>query len=124
MKKVSFFLASMFFLLFFSNAASAQQKNFFTGKWDVLVVGTPQGDAKMVIEFIEKDGVLSGNVFDPVTNKEISKLNKIEAKEKSITGYFTSQGYEVYLFLEKEGPDKVSGSLMDMFDASGTRIKE
>lgn len=124
MKKVSFFLASMFFLLFFSNAATAQQKNFFTGKWDVLVTGTPQGDAKMVIEFIEKDGNLTGSVVDPSTKKEISKLNKIELKEKSVTGYFTSQGYEVYLFLEKDGQDKVTGSLMDMFDASGTRIQE
>ncbi len=122
MKKVPFILGFVFFL-FLSISASAQSSNFFTGKWEVLVEGTPQGDSKMILEIVEKDGVFSGAVLDAVTKKEESKLTKVEMKEKSIAVYFTSQAYEVYLYLEKDGEDKASGTMLDMFDATATRIK-
>ncbi|KQB42857.1 hypothetical protein RCH33_954 [Flavobacterium daejeonense] len=122
MKKLPFIFGFVLFLLLSFNA-SAQSGNFFAGKWEVLVEGTPQGDAKMVLEIVEKDGVFSGSIIDPATKKEISKLTKIEIKPKTIAVYFNSQGYDVYLYLEKEDQDKASGSMMDMFDATAMRIK-
>ena len=124
MKKLPLVLASLFFVLLFSSTASAQQKNFFIGKWDVLIVGTPNGDAKMLVEFVAKDSTtLTGSITDPAT-KKVTKIDKIEAKDKSITAYFTAGGTSIYLFLEKKEEDKVTGNLLDMFDASGVRIKE
>ena len=124
MKKLPLVLASLFFVLLFSNTASAQQKNFFIGKWDVLIVGTPNGDARMLVEFVAKDSTtLTGSITDPAT-KKVTRIDKIEAKDKSITAYFIAGGTSIYLFLEKKEEDKVTGNLLDMFDASGVRIKE
>ncbi|WP_162927045.1 hypothetical protein [Flavobacterium psychrotrophum] len=123
MKRFSLFIGCIFMFML-SLSASAQSKNFFTGKWNVLVEGTPQGDAKMILVFEDKDGKPSGYILDPATKKEVSKLNKVELKGDTVSVYFTSQGYEVYLFLEKENEHKASGSMMDMFDATADRIKE
>jgi len=123
MKKLQSILTSLFFVLLFSSAASAQQKSFFIGKWDVLIVGTPKGDAKILVEFVAKDSTtLTGTITDPAT-KKVTKIDKIEAKDKSITAYFNAEGSDIYLFLEKKDEDKVTGSLLDMFDASGSRVK-
>ncbi|HMG06887.1 MAG TPA: hypothetical protein VK609_00185 [Mucilaginibacter sp.] len=124
MKKLPLVLASLFFVLLFSGTASAQQKSFFIGKWDVLVAGTPNGDTRMLVEFVAKDSTtLTGSITNPAT-KKVTKIDKIEAKDKSITAYFNVEGADLYLLLEKKDEDKVTGSLMDMFDASGVRIKE
>jgi hypothetical protein len=125
MKKLSVFFAGIF-LLFLSLSASAQSQNkpdYFAGKWSVLVEGTPNGDAKMIINLQRKDSTLTGVILDS-TDKEIAKITKVEEKDKSVTLYFTSQGYDVYLLLEKKDDDHVTGSLMDMFDAKGDRMKE
>jgi hypothetical protein len=123
MKKLPLFLAGLFFVLLFSSKASAQQKSFFIGKWDVLVAGTPNGDTKMLVEFVVKDSILTGSITDQVS-KKVTKIDKIEPKDKSITAYFNVEGIDLYLLLEKKDEDNVTGSLMDMFDASGVRIKK
>jgi acetyl-CoA carboxylase carboxyltransferase component len=123
MKKLQLILASLFLVLLFSSSASAQQKSFFIGKWNVTVVGTPKGDAKILVEFVAKDSTtLTGSITDPATQK-VTKIDRIELKDKSITAYFNAEGTDIYLFLEKKDEDKVTGSLMDMFDASGSRVK-
>jgi len=123
MKKLQLILASLFLVLLFSSSASAQKKSFFIGKWNVTVVGTPKGDAKILVEFVAKDSTtLTGSITDPATQK-VTKIDRIELKDKSITAYFNAEGTDIYLFLEKKDEDKVTGSLMDMFDASGSRVK-
>jgi len=126
MKNVSVlvFATVFFFLSSFSvNAQAKSDADYFLGKWNVLVVGTPQGDSKMIINLERKDGKLSGAVLD-TTNKEIAPITKIEEKDKSTTVYFTAQGYDVYLVMEKKDDDHITGNLMGMFDAKGDRIKE
>ena len=100
MKKLQLFLTSLFLVLLISSSAGAQQKSFFIGKWDVIIMGTPKGDAKLLVEFVAKDSTtLTGTITDPATQK-VTKIDKIEAKDKSITAYFNAQGTDIYLFLE------------------------
>lgn len=113
----------MFFALIFSGSASAQEKSFFLGKWDVKVEGTPGGDSKMIINIANRDGKLSGSAIDPASNKELFAFTKVEEEANKVTVYFTSQGYDVYMYLEKKDQDNLSGSMMDMFDATGVRLK-
>lgn len=125
MKKLASFFAGTFLILL-SLASNAQEKSnadYFAGKWNVLVAGTPNGDAKMVINLSKKDTTLSGTVLD-TGDTEIAKISKIEPKGKSLTVYFTAQGYDVYLVMNRKDEDHVTGTLMDMFDAKGDRIKE
>ncbi len=114
-----------FFLLAMSFSANAQTKTgaaYFEGKWNVLVKALPQGDTRMIFILDKKDASLAGVVQD-TTGTEIAKLDKVELADTTITVYFTAQGYDVNLVMNKKGDDHVTGSLMGMFDAEGDRVK-
>ncbi|MEI6950541.1 hypothetical protein V9K67_25380 [Paraflavisolibacter sp. H34] len=125
MKKLSAIFSGIFFLLLslHVSAQAPDKGDYFSGKWNVLVEGTPGGDAKMIVNLERKDGKLGGAILDS-TNKEVARFSKVEESEKSVTVYFTSQGFDVYMLLEKKDADHVAGSMMDLFDAKGDRIKE
>jgi hypothetical protein len=124
MKKWNFLFAGIFFLLL-SVGAQAQTgtgADYFAGKWNVLLKGTPNGDARMFIVLDKKDTALSGTVQDS-TGKEMSKIDKVELNGNAATVYFNTQGYDVNLVMNKKDEDHVTGSLMGMFDAEGERVK-
>jgi hypothetical protein len=97
--------------------------DYFPGKWNIVVMGTPNGDAKMTFVLQRVDGKLTGAVQD-TTGKEMTKITTIDEKDKTITAAFTIQSYDVTLTLEPVDADNVKGSLMGMFDAKGVRVKE
>lgn len=110
--------------LFITPTTKAQTApDYFVGKWNVVILGTPNGDSKMIFLLERKDGKLTGTVRD-TTDKEISKITTIDEKDKTITAAFTVQSYDVTLTLEPVDDDHVKGSLMNMFDAKGIRVKE
>ena len=123
MKKRFSFLAGMVALLL-TTGASAQSTGaaYFAGKWDVLVKGTPDGDAKMFFVLTKNDTTLSGIVQDS-TGAEMTKMTKIDCKPTEITVYFVAQGYDVNVLMTKKDDDHVTGSLMSMFDVTGVRVK-
>ena len=123
-QKVFFTALLLTFLsIFTSRAQDAPKTDYFVGKWTVVAEGTPNGDTKFLVALERKDGKLGGSILDPASGKETSKIDKVEEKEKSVTVYFVGGGYDVYLMLEKKDDDHVTGSLMDMFDAKGERVK-
>jgi hypothetical protein len=125
MKKLSltFALILGLFLSINVKAQTAAPTDYFAGKWNVIIMGTPNGDAKMTFALERKDGKLTGAVQDS-TGKELTKITSIEEKDKSITAAFTIQSYDVTLTLDPIDDDHVKGSLMGMFDAKGTRVKQ
>ena len=125
MKKKILFL-SVAFMIILSLGATAQPKtggDYFAGKWDVLVKGTPNGDAQMIFILEKKDATMTGVVQD-TTGAEISKISSADLKENSLTVYFNAQGYDVYLMIDKKDDTHVTGNLMGMFDAEGKRMEE
>lgn len=86
--------------------------------------GYASGDARLIVCLEEKDGKLTGKIVDPATNTEISPISDLTQAEKSVTFYFNAQGYTVSLQLKEKDKNSVTGSMMDMFDASGTRIEK
>jgi len=125
MKKASLFLAGSFLLLLSTNvhAQSKTGADYFKGKWNVLIKGTPNGDAKMIFVLENKNDSIVGVVQD-TTGAEISKISNAELNDTSVTVYFNAQGYDVNVVMNKKDDDHVSGSLMGMFDADGERVKE
>ncbi len=125
MRKAILFFAGIFFLLLSigANAQTQPAADYFVGQWDVLVVGTPNGDAHSTLTLERVDGKLAGN-FKSADEATI-KLSRVEEKIDEVTAYFTSSnGYDVYLLLKKKDDNHVNGTMMDMFDASGVRIVE
>lgn len=105
------------------NAQSKTGVDYFTGTWNVLVKGTPNGDARMWVVLEKKDTTMTGSVEDS-TGKEISKITSVDVNDTSATVYFNAQGYDVNLEMDKKGDDHITGSLMSMFDAVGDRVKK
>lgn len=123
MKKASLLLTVLFMFLASSTLKAQDQSDYFAGKWDILIEGTPSGDSKMLVTLNRVDGKLTGEVArDGAAAAKIIRVE--EKKDKSATIYFNSSGYDVYLFIEKKNADEVEGSMMDMFDATGKRVKE
>jgi hypothetical protein len=125
MKKSVLFFAGVFLILL-SVGAIAQIKtgaDYFTGKWNVLIKGTPSGDAKMVFVLEKKDSTMTGVVRD-TTGTEISKVSNAELTDNQVNVFFNVQGYDVNVLMIKKDDDHVTGSLMGMFDAVGDRVKE
>ena len=123
MKKHPWILTVLF--LIFCNISLQAQKpsmDYFAGKWNLLAKGLPNGDTKLLVNLDKGDTALSGAILDS-TGTEISKFSKVELTDTSITVYFTAQGYDVYLVLNKKDQDHVGGSMMGMFDVDGERAK-
>ena len=122
MRKLTFIL-TVAMALFFGLNAKAQTADYFPGKWNVVIMGTPNGDAKLTFVLERKDGKLAGVVQD-TTGKEMTKITQIDEKDKTMTAAFTIQSYDVTLTMEPVDDDHVKGSLMGMFEAKGVRVKE
>lgn len=125
MKKLSLFFAGLFFLALSFNAKAQTQPpaDYFVGKWNMLVEGTPSGDGKMTVTLERKEGKLGGTVVSKA-GTDTTKITRVEEKEKSVILYFNTNGYDVNLTMEKKDDDHVTGNVMDMFDAKGERVKE
>lgn len=123
MKKLSILVTLVLGLCLSFNAQAQTNDEYFPGKWKVTIFGTPQGDATMIFVIEKKDGKFTGVVQD-TTGVEISKISNVEEAAKVITVFFTAAGYDLNLPLEPVDADNVKGSLMGMFDAKGTRVKE
>ena len=112
-------------LIILSGSARAQTQtvtDYFAGKWNMLVKGLPNGDTKMIVVLDKKDTTLVGVIQDSV-GTEISKFSKVDVRENGVTVYFAAQGYDVYMSMIKKDEDHIIGTMMDMFDAEGTKIK-
>ena len=123
-------VASVFSLMVVdANAQAAQAPAstgldlYFTGKWNFNVKGTPNGDVSMPVRFEVKDGSLKGYYMDPDSKTE-KKMDTAYIKEDKITMGFTVMSYDITITMSKKDDDNATGSLMDMFEVVGVRVKE
>ncbi|HVX51979.1 MAG TPA: hypothetical protein VHB48_17595 [Chitinophagaceae bacterium] len=123
MKKITVIIAGIFLALSATQVKSQSNADYFTGSWNILLKGTPNGDVKMIFKLDKVNDSLTGIVQDS-TGAQISDMSKIEKDENGITVYFTAQGYDVNVMLAKKDDDHVTGSLMNMFDVEGERVKK
>nr|WP_319510059.1 hypothetical protein [uncultured Draconibacterium sp.] len=123
MKTFKLLLTSLFFLtITVGTMAQDKTTDYFVSDWNVLLKATPSGDAEMVMHLERVDGKLAGEMraegIDP------SKFTQITEAENKITVFYTTMGYDISITFEKEDENKLKGSLMGMFDATGERIIE
>lgn len=127
MKKASIFFITLFFgiaLNGFSQTTVPVPADFFAGKWEITIFGTPNGDSKMLTELVRKDGKLTGELKDPTdTSKPAIPITAIEEKDGGIEISFSTSGYDITLPLAKVDDDNLKGQLMNMFDAKAKRVK-
>lgn len=125
MKKIALCNLLAIILMVTAIKVNAQaQTNYFTGKWNVLVKGLPQGDAHMLFNIADSAGHPKGVLVDTTAAHKDIPMTNIEQAADKITLYFSTQGYDVNLVLTKKDDDHATGSLMGMFDALADRVKK
>jgi cytochrome c len=102
---------------------AATSSDFYVGKWQTTVIGTPGGDVVMDIDLVRQDGKLTGTVTPKVKDLKEGKLDKVEEKDDKIILSFKMANYDVNVVLEKEDNDNLKGMLMGMFKAKAVRLK-
>ncbi len=125
MKKVSILLFLILLSVAVDTIAQAPAPaDFFVGRWEIVVLGTPNGDAKFVTELVRKDGKLTGQLEDPTdSTKAPIPITKIDESADKLALAFTAQGFDVNLDLSKVDDDNLKGMLMNMFEAKAKRLK-
>lgn len=123
MKKSGLLIAGIL-LFFFSNGINAQTKtgyDFFAGNWNITIMGTPQGDVKMVVNFDKVNEVLSASLKDS-TGKELYLVtNTAIAKDQATVTFTGSQG-DVDLKLVRKDETNITGDIMGVFSVEGKRL--
>ena len=115
-------VAVLFFAGFAAAQAQSEAEKFFGGKWKLMVYGLPNGDSEMILNITKNsDGTLGGTIGGDDANA--NKLTKAEIEGNTFYANFIGNGYNVPLYIEKKGDKKVEGSMNDMFDIEGTKIK-
>jgi cytochrome c len=121
MKNVSVILFALIFGLA-TTGFSQTSSNFFEGKWNVVIKGTPEGDAAVPMRFETKEGKLKGYFIAKGEQKE-TEMTSAEAKGDELSMAFTISGYDVSLVITKKDDDHAIGKLMDMFDVEAAKVK-
>ena len=102
------------------NAQTKSGYDFFAGKWNVIV-NSPQGDVKMIVDFEKINEVVSASLKDSA-GKDLYKVTNTEVgKDQAIVTFTGSQG-DVPLTLKKIDENSVTGDIMGMFDVEGKRL--
>jgi hypothetical protein len=125
MKELSCFVTGLFFLAlsFSAHAQSKTGADYFAGKWNVSIMGTPYGrDLIRVYVLEKKDNGLAGTVLDS-TGKEIAKCSKVDVTNNDVTLYYNTMNTDVSIVLTKQDDDHVTGKAMGTYDAKGERVK-
>lgn len=122
MRKLKFVFACLFLIMLALGSFAENATDYFVGKWKVTVMGTPNGDAAMTVNLERVDGKLKGDISSE--GMPITKIDRIEEKDNSIRIYYSAQGYDIYINLDKKDDIHLAGTLMDMFDIKGERVVE
>jgi hypothetical protein len=125
MKKASIILIALFFGLAIQgySQAPASTVDFYAGKWEVTILGTPQGDAKMTVTFSRQDGKLIADMTDLEDPTKTKPMTQVDEEPGKVTIYFSAAGYDLNIPFEKVDEDNMKGKMMDMFDCTAKRLK-
>lgn len=125
MKKTS----ALFFLLFLGIAASsfaqsAPPTDFYAGKWEISIAGTPNGDVKLLTDLVRKDGKLTGDLVNAAdANGPKMAITKIEENgDKLAISFDSPQAADLTLNLAKVDEDTLKGEVYNL-DAVAKRLK-
>jgi hypothetical protein len=124
MKKVSLIgLFLIFGIAFNSRAQTTAPAEFYAGKWEIVVLGTPQGDSQLLVDLVRTEGKLSGQLSNPAEPAADKIPVSVEENGEKLALAFNAQGYDVTIDLAKVDDDNLKGTLMNMFEAKAKRVK-
>ena len=107
-----------------SQPAAGNNVDYFVGKWNATMIGTPGGDVPVTLNLERKDGKLSGTMSSKMQNDQAMPLDKVEeSTDGKIKVFFQANGMNINMELERDGDDTLKGKLMGMFEVKASRVK-
>lgn len=100
----------------------ASNADYYADKWQVVFLGTPQGDVKLNMNVVRENGKLEGEITSE-SSSDVVKATKIEEKDGGIKVFATLGGFNLNFTLEKQDEENAAGSLMGMFNVKASRMK-
>lgn len=129
MKKTGMSLVVLFLGLVVNGFAqtttpAAAPTDFFAGKWEISIAGTPDGDVKLLTDLVRKDGKLTGELTDAVdaTKPKMAITKIVESGDKLAISFDSPQAADLTLNLAKVDADTLKGEVYN-FDAVAKRVK-
>jgi len=114
----------LFALLQFScNAQTStlpSAEEFFLGKLYLIVKGMPQGDARMIMNLEEEEGIFSGTVTSPLDPSQLFTLQDITIQGNKISAKFAAFNSLLPITLTKIEDENVIGQ-MGRFTIEGSK---
>lgn len=119
-----FFLFLLLGVVFTSSAqTTTTQSDFFAGKWEISVSGTPNGDVKFLTDLVRKDGQLTGELVNPAEPDNKRPIKKVTENGDKVSIFFeSSQAGELSIDLVKVDNDNLKGTLYN-FEATAKRLR-
>ena len=122
MKKLFFVL--LLIMASTTTFAQTSNDNFFIGNWKLSVEGLPTGDKEMLLIILKNEEGQLGGGFGRIDGSEFVELTDIIIKDNTLQVFFDAKGFHVSMNLSSKEDGTVTGSIMDMFDCSGTKIED
>jgi hypothetical protein len=124
MKKMCSVLCFLVLGVVFNGFSQAAPADFYAGKWEISVPGSPRGDVVFLMDLIRENGKLTGSLVDKADPASSArKIMKVEESAEKLIIYFeSSQGDETSMDLAKVDNDHLKG-LVHNFEATAKRVK-
>jgi cytochrome c len=102
---------------------AANNADFFVGKWNTTMIGTPGGDVQIALILERKDGKLTGKMSSEKMggDQALEKVEEIESGKIKV--FFQANGMSINMDLAKENDENFKGKLMNMFEVQGKRLE-
>ncbi len=101
---------------------TSASNDFFVGKWATTILGTPNGDVSFDLIIDRYNGNLLGKMMSQQTGSQaLDKIEEVNAEKINV--FFTANGMNVKMELNKENIDNLKGKVMGMLDVKGSRVK-
>jgi cytochrome c len=103
-------------------AEAGSNADYFVGKWNAKMIGTPGGDVSIEMVIERNNGVLSGKMIsEKMGSQAFEKVEEINAEKIKLS--FSANGMNLNMELTKEDADNLKGKLMGMIEVKGNRVK-
>lgn len=123
MKKASLILFLLMMGFSVRSFSQTTTPDFYIGKWEIVVTGSPRGDVTFLTDLVRKEGNITGTLVDAADPNEKRPITKVEESTSKLVIYFeSSQAGEISIDLTKVDDDHLKGSLMS-YDAKAKRLK-
>jgi|GEM_PF-2115829 hypothetical protein len=120
MKKKSLFIIFFFVSLSIVTLASGNKSDFFIGKWNVEIKGTPGGDSKLIVDLRHDSEEWKGTVSS-------KKDGTVDIKEAALTEEgmlvsFKSGWFNVELLMTEKDSNHCTCKLAGRYDGKSERV--